>query len=159
MNWPPGRAGTRPSQATPKRLTPNGPAREVPAPPSARGAEGYPPDSPPISTILVLRSEISHPAVTVVSEIMMRNNFEVTWTGRTIAQERAPPSSLRSQGIATRPSHPTAPRAEGGAGTARAGPAAATSAALPGGVSCATAPRTVKEKPRAAPARGNLASS
>ena len=67
-----------------ERSPQTGPAREVPAPPSARGAE-----KPPhlfssfqeftvlpactLPTISVLRSEISPPSVTIASEIMMRN--------------------------------------------------------------------------------------
>ena len=88
-----------------KRSLQTGPAREVPAPPSARGAE-----EPPhlfssfqeftvlpaytLPTISVLRSEISPPSVMITSEIMMRNNFEATMERAHGRDKRDPPGSL-----------------------------------------------------------------
>ena len=79
--------GSRPCPLSHKRSPQTGPAREVPAPPSARGAEKPPHLFSSFQeftvlpacthpTISVLRSEISPTSVTIASEIMMRNNFE-----------------------------------------------------------------------------------
>ena len=83
-----------------------GPAREVPAPPSARGAEKPPhlfssfqefPVLPActLPTISVLRSEISSTSVTIASEIMMRNNFEAAMD-RALGRAGACPSRFTS---------------------------------------------------------------